>query len=87
MPIAKRKETKEKGGKEVKRSRHRLPMTLNRHAYPSDLTNEQRELLEPLAPGISPQAAYHVHERMDDADSQSPPESVFGFCALHILYA
>jgi hypothetical protein len=49
----------------VKRSQHRLPMTLNRNAYPSDLTEEQWKLLEPLVPVISAQAAYHVHARRE----------------------
>ena len=47
----------------MKRSQHRMPMTLGRQAYPSDLTNEQCELVEPLVPAISPHAAYHVHTR------------------------
>ncbi|MBO0792649.1 MAG: hypothetical protein J2P36_17115 [Ktedonobacteraceae bacterium] len=34
----------------MKRSQHRLPMTLNRNAYPSDLTDAQWELLDPLVP-------------------------------------
>jgi len=49
----------------VKRSQHRLPMTLNRNAYPSDVTDAQWELLEPLVPALSPEAAYHVHERRE----------------------
>ena len=49
----------------MKRSQHRLPRTLNRNAYPSDLTDEQWEVLEPLVPAISPEAAYHVHERRE----------------------
>jgi transposase len=32
-------------------------------AYPSDLTNAQWELLEPLIPPLSPEATYHKHER------------------------
>jgi putative transposase len=42
-----------------------MPLTLNRNAYPSDLTDEQWELLEPLVPALSPEAASHVHERRD----------------------
>ncbi len=49
----------------MKRSQHRLPMTLNRNAYPSDLTDEQWELVEPLLPAISSEAAYHVHSRRE----------------------
>jgi transposase len=49
----------------VKRSQHRLPTTLNRPAYSSDLTDEQWELVEPLVPALSPEAAYHVHERRE----------------------
>ncbi len=49
----------------MKRSQHRLPRTLNRNAYPSDLTDEQWEVLEPLVPAISPEAASHVHERRE----------------------
>ena len=49
----------------MKRSQQRMPQTLNRDAYPSDLTDEQWEWLEPLVPAISPQAVYHVHERRE----------------------
>src|SRR3982074_384900 len=49
----------------MKRSQQRMPTTLNRSAYPSDLTDEQWELLEPLVPAISPEAAYHVHARRE----------------------
>lgn len=49
----------------MKRSQHRLPMTLGRPAYPSDLTDAQWEILEPLIPAISPDAAYHVHTRRE----------------------
>jgi len=54
-----------KGAKEMKRSQHRMPTTLDRNAYPSDLTDEQWALLEPLVPALSPEAAYHVHERRE----------------------
>jgi len=40
-------------------------MTLNRNAYPSDLTDAQWEALEPLVPALSPEAAYHVHARRE----------------------
>jgi transposase len=49
----------------VKRSQHRMPMTLGRLAYPSDLTDEQWALLEPLIPAISPEAAYVIHTRRE----------------------
>ncbi len=49
----------------MKRSQQRMPMTLDRQAYPSDLTDEQWELLEPLVPALSPEAAYHVHARRE----------------------
>jgi len=49
----------------MKRSQQRMPMTLNRQAYPSDLTDEQWELLEPLVPALSAEAAYHVHARRE----------------------
>lgn len=49
----------------MKRSQQRMPMTLNRMAYPSDLTDAQWEILEPLIPAISEDAAYHVHERRE----------------------
>src|SRR5260370_7558076 len=49
----------------MKRSHQRMPMTLNRQAYPSDLTDEQWELLEPLVPALSAEAAYHVHARRE----------------------
>ena len=49
----------------MKRSQHRLPMTLGRPAYPSDLTDAQWELWEPLIPAISPEAAYHMHTRRE----------------------
>ena len=49
----------------MKRSQHRMPMTLNRKAYPSDRTSEQWELLEPLVPALSPEAAYWVHTRRE----------------------
>lgn len=49
----------------MKRSQHRMPMRLGRQAYPSDLTDEQWALLEPLVPAIAPDAAYHVHERRE----------------------
>ena len=32
-------------------------------AYPSDLTDAQWEILEPLIPPLSPEAVYHKHER------------------------
>jgi len=31
--------------------------------YPSDLTDAQWEILEPLIPPLSPEAVYHKHER------------------------
>jgi transposase len=34
-------------------------------AYPSDLTDAQWDLLVPLIPPLSPDAAYHVHERRE----------------------
>src|SRR6266567_3045190 len=37
----------------MKRSQQRMPRTLNRNAYPSDLTDEQWALLEPLVPALS----------------------------------
>ncbi len=49
----------------MKRSQHRMPRTLGRMAYPSDLTDEQWEVLEPLVPAISPEAAYYVHARRE----------------------
>lgn len=49
----------------MKRSQHRMPMTLGRQAYPSDLTDEQWELLEPLVPEIAPDAAYYIHTRRE----------------------
>ena len=49
----------------MKRSQHRMPRTLNRNAYPSDLTDEQWALLEPLVPALSSEAAYSVHERRE----------------------
>jgi len=49
----------------MKRSQHRLPMTQHRIAYPSDLTDAQWEILEPLIPAIASDAAYHVHERRE----------------------
>src|SRR5690348_10548932 len=49
----------------MKRSQHRMPMTLGRQAYPSDLSDEQWELLEPLVPAISEDAAYFVHTRRE----------------------
>lgn len=42
-----------------------MPMTLDRPAYPSDLTDAQWEVREPLVPALSPEAAYHVHERRE----------------------
>ena len=49
----------------MKRSQHRMPLTLNRKAYPSDLTDEQWVLLEPLVPALSSEAASHVHARRE----------------------
>ena len=49
----------------MKRSQHRMPRTLNRNAYPSDLTDAQWAVLEPLIPAISPEAAYQIHERRE----------------------
>ena len=49
----------------MKRSQHRLPRTCHRNAYPSDLTDAQWELVEPLVPAISPEAAYAVHTRRE----------------------
>jgi transposase len=65
LPIEKREETKIQGAKPMKRCQHRMPMTLNRMAYPSDLTDAQWEILEPLIPAISPEAAYYVHCRRE----------------------
>lgn len=42
-----------------------MPMTLDRPAYPSDLSDEQWAMLEPLVPALSPEAASHVHERRE----------------------
>jgi hypothetical protein len=44
----------------MKRSQHSMPMTLGRMAYPSDLTDEQWALLEPLIPAIAEDVAYWV---------------------------
>ena len=49
----------------MKRSQHRLPMTLKRNAYPSDVSDAQWEVLEPLVPALSPEAASHVHARRE----------------------
>src|SRR5258708_32581696 len=49
----------------MKRSQHRLPKTLDRMAYPSDLTDAQWEVLQPLIPAIAADAAYQVHERRE----------------------
>ncbi|GHO51283.1 hypothetical protein KSX_94460 [Ktedonospora formicarum] len=49
----------------MKRSQQRMPMTLDRPAYPSDLSDEQWAILEPLVPALSPEAAYYVHERRE----------------------
>lgn len=49
----------------MKRSQHRMPMTLGRQAYPTDLTDEQWAILEPLVPTLAPDAAYHVHARRE----------------------
>ena len=56
----------------MKRSQQRMPMTLDRPAYPSDLTDEQWTLLEPLVPALSPEAAYHVHERREIVNAIFP---------------
>lgn len=42
-----------------------MPMTLDRQAYPSDLTDKQWEVLKPLVPALSPEVTYHVHERRE----------------------
>jgi transposase len=65
LPIKKREETKAQGAKAMKRSQHRMPMTLDRMAYPSDLTDAQWDVLQPLIPAIAPDAAYQVHERRE----------------------
>ena len=49
----------------MKRSQHRLPRTCHRNAYPSDLTDAQWELVEPLVPAISLEAASVVHTRRE----------------------
>jgi transposase len=49
----------------MKRSQQRMPMTLNRMAYPSDLSDKQWEILEPLIPAISEEASYYVHTRRE----------------------
>ena len=36
-----------------------------KRAYPSDLTDAQWEILQPLIPPLSPDAAYHLHERRE----------------------
>lgn len=53
----------------MKRSQQRMPITLDRPAYPSDLSDEQWAMLEPLVPALSPAAAYHVHERREIANA------------------
>ena len=49
----------------MKRSQQRMPVTLNRPAYSSDLTEEQWALLEPLVPALAPDAVYHIHPRRE----------------------
>ena len=49
----------------MKRSQHRMPMTLGRMAYPSDLTDGQWVLLEPLIPAMKEDAAYWIHTRRE----------------------
>jgi len=49
----------------MKRSQHRMPMTVGRMAYPSDLSDAQWRKLEPLVPALSPDAAYQVHTRRE----------------------
>ena len=49
----------------MKRSQHRMPITLGRSAYPSDLTDEQWEILESLVPEVSSDASYVVHSRRE----------------------
>jgi putative transposase len=39
------------------------------HAYPSTLTDAQWEILEPLIPAISSDAAFYVHERREIVDA------------------
>jgi putative transposase len=39
------------------------------HAYPSNLTDEQWKILEPLIPPISPNAAFYLHERRAIVDA------------------
>jgi transposase len=34
-------------------------------AYPSDVTDAQWEILQPLIPPLSPEASYHKHERRE----------------------
>jgi transposase len=65
LPIKKRKEIKVQGAKEMKRSQQRMPMTQGRIAYPSDLTDGQWAILEPLIPAIAADASYHVHTRRE----------------------
>jgi transposase len=48
-----------------KRRKNPMFSTRLQRAYPSDLTDAQWELLEPLIPPLSPDAAYHLHERRD----------------------
>ena len=49
----------------MKRSQHCMPMTQGRMAYPSDVTDGQWEILEPLIPPIVEDAAYWVHTRRE----------------------
>lgn len=49
----------------MKRSQKRMPMTQGRIAYPSDLTDKQWEILEPLIPAIASDAAYYVHKQRE----------------------
>ena len=49
----------------MKRSQQRMPMTLDRIAYPSDLTDAQWEVVQPLIPAHAPDVAYQVHERRE----------------------
>jgi putative transposase len=64
-PIKKRKETLQKTAKHEKRSSTPMESSQRRQAYPSDLTDEQWAILEPLIPAPAEDATHLIHSRRE----------------------
>jgi len=59
----------EVGAEKVSEKEQNMFGTRLYRAYPSNLTDAQWSILEPLIPAISPDAVFYVHERRDIVDA------------------